>query len=306
MRRRPLAFLIALPALLFASEAVWAQAYTCSTSGGTNCRALIPDQGSVPSPVPLDSVITVVPTGDCVGLPLTGVSAQVHVLHDWQDEVGVELISPASTVATLKVGVVGSYPNEDFDQLFPAATLLGESAAGAWTLRLTDVDRSGYGALDDWTLNLSCAVAPPVPTVTIVASDPIATEVPITTGELTVTRSEITTSPLVVALTIGGSATNGADYTPILASVTIPANQASATILVTPIADGLAEPAETVIVSIASGGDSYVIGAENSATVTITSAEVVPEIPSLSPTGLLLLVALFGLAGAYRLRRRRA
>ena len=47
--------------------------------------------------------------------------------------------------------------------------------------------------------------------------------------------------------------------------------KASATRTVTPIHDGAIEPAETVVLTLAAG--EYQIGAQNTATVTITSNE---------------------------------
>src|SRR5262249_47256876 len=80
---------------------------------------------------------------------------------------------------------------------------------------------------------------PPLPVVTIAATDSTATEAtPVTdTGTFTVTRDVVTASALTVNYTIGGTATNGADYLTLSGSVTISANQPSATITVTPIDD---------------------------------------------------------------------
>jgi hypothetical protein len=162
---------------------------------------------------------------------------------------------------------------------------------------------SGVGALEDWSVNVVCGAAP---AVTIVATDAFAAETPLDTGTFTVTRSVVTDQALLVNITITGTATNGVDYVLIPLTVTIPANQASATITVTPIADGMPEAPETVIASIAAG-TFYTIGSPSSATVTITDVpiQVGPEtpIPTLSPIALALLAAALGLVGFLFARR---
>lgn len=299
---------IALPALIgcLLAAPLPGQSLPCSTSAGTNCFAPIPDLGATPSPVVLESVINVVASGTCVGNPLTSVAAQVHVLHDWSEEVGIELVGPGGS-EVLKVAMPGSsFPVEDVDQLFAAPSLTGGSPTGSWRLRLTDVDHSGYGALDDWTLELACAVPPVIPVVTLLVSIPIANEVPLTAGEMILTRSEVTASPLIVQLTIGGSATSGADFVPISLTATIPANQPSVTLLVVPIDDGVVELPETVVVTIAPGGTTYDVGMASSATVTILSPATTAEIPTLSPLALLLLAVVLAAIGGILVRRRRA
>jgi hypothetical protein len=51
--------------------------------------------------------------------------------------------------------------------------------------------------------------------------------------------------------------------------VVIPAGSATATVTVTPIADGVAEGAETVVMTLKAGA-AYTVGTPSSATVTIT------------------------------------
>ncbi len=65
---------------------------------------------------------------------------------------------------------------------------------------------------------------------------------------ITITREVVDSNPLVINYTVGGSATDGVDFQSLGTQVTIPANQASAQINLTPIADGLAEPVEKVII----------------------------------------------------------
>ena len=104
--------------------------------------------------------------------------------------------------------------------------------------------------------------------VTIAASDATATEAGPTTGRFTITRAGNTSAALAVSMTYGGTATKAVDRLLLPVSVTIPVGATSVSITVTPIADNIAEPAETVIATLgASAG--YTLGASKSATVTI-------------------------------------
>ncbi len=71
--------------------------------------------------------------------------------------------------------------------------------------------------------------------------------------------------------TIGGTATNGNDYTATGTLVSIPAGQTSATVTITPFADNLSEGAETMTVTIEQN-NAYTIGTPNTATVTIADS----------------------------------
>jgi predicted extracellular nuclease len=113
--------------------------------------------------------------------------------------------------------------------------------------------------------------APAVPTVSITATDANAAEssTTVNTGTFTLTRTGDTTAALTVTYTIGGTATNGIDYNGLTGSVVIPAGQTSATIVITPVNDGITEGNETVTLNLVDGA-SYDLGAvNNTATVTI-------------------------------------
>lgn len=119
-------------------------------------------------------------------------------------------------------------------------------------------------------------------TVTLVASDPVASETPGDTGEFTITRTAPTTGSLTVTLTRTGNAANVTDYASISTSVTFTAGQASRTITVTPVDDGLTEGDEVVTLALSSG--SYDIGAENFANVTIRDNDLPPTVFISSPS----------------------
>jgi len=136
------------------------------------------------------------------------------------------------------------------------------------TVVLTLVDQATYdlGAETTATVTIEDRVL-----VTVLATDAAASEVGPNTGTFTFTRNAFTNaSPLLVNFTVSGSATPGIDYASVGTSVTIPAGQNSATVTVTPVADGLPEPPETVVVTLASG--QYAIGFQSEATVTIAAS----------------------------------
>jgi hypothetical protein len=110
----------------------------------------------------------------------------------------------------------------------------------------------------------------PVPVLTLVATDPNASEVGPDTGTFTITRTGSLAEAVFVGYSVSGSA-NAADYGNLTNSVTIPAGQATATVVVTPINDGSAEGPETVVLTLLDRV-SYLLGAPVSATVTITEA----------------------------------
>jgi hypothetical protein len=97
--------------------------------------------------------------------------------------------------------------------------------------------------------------------VTIVATDPTATEIPLVPPRMgmpqrfddaifVVSRTGSTDFPLDVFYTVGGTAANGGDYEKLTGKVTIPLGAQSATIEVMPIDDLLVEGTETVVVTL--------------------------------------------------------
>lgn len=108
--------------------------------------------------------------------------------------------------------------------------------------------------------------------VSVAATDPEASEAGSNPGSFTVTRTGSTAAPLAVSVTVGGTASSGADYQAIPATLTLPAGSASVAVAVVPIDDSAVEPSETVVLNL-SAGTGYVVGAPASATVTIRDNE---------------------------------
>lgn len=82
-----------------------------------------------------------------------------------------------------------------------------------------------------------------------------------------------TGSPITVNYTLGGTATNAADYSNITTSVPILDGQQFATVNIAPVDDNLVEGTESVTLTLASGA-GYTIGAPNTATVNIADNDI--------------------------------
>jgi len=114
--------------------------------------------------------------------------------------------------------------------------------------------------------------------VSVIATEPNASELGPVPGTYTVYRSDAATEqPLTVYFSLAGTADNGVDYELIdPASVTIAVGETSATVSIMPIIDRLREGDKTVILTIEAGG--YLIGTPASAEVTIAGWEPPPVI----------------------------
>ena len=105
---------------------------------------------------------------------------------------------------------------------------------------------------------------PMLPVVTILAIDPFAREgtnnsTGLNTATFVVTRAGATNDSLDIPFSVGGTASNGVDYSAIKSPVTIPAGQRSARIVIKPIDDNRPEPVETVVLTLL-GNDAAVPG----------------------------------------------
>ena len=107
-----------------------------------------------------------------------------------------------------------------------------------------------------------------LPAVTIDTTTAIARETNGQAGIITVTRTGDTTLPLLVPLTVSGTAIAGTRYQALPSNITIAAGQSSATVTVTPISDNVSQGDQTVMVGIAADS-SLVRDAAQTATITI-------------------------------------
>ncbi len=132
-----------------------------------------------------------------------------------------------------------------------AATTATFNTPGTYVLRLTASD-TAVTTYDEVTLTLTAAS-----TVSVMATDAVASEAGPDSGTFTFTRSGSLSGALTVNFTLSGSATNGTDYTTLATSISMPDGAATVTLDVTPLADALAEGPETVVLTLASGAYSY-------------------------------------------------
>jgi Ca2+-binding RTX toxin-like protein len=123
--------------------------------------------------------------------------------------------------------------------------------------------------------------SPTLPSITLAVSPASVTEDGTTNLIYTFTRSGVTTNPLTVNYTLGGTATLNTDYTRTGTNntVTFVAGSSTATVTVNPTADTTIEPNETVILTLAAG-TGYTVGTPNAVTGTITNDDV--TLPSIT------------------------
>jgi hypothetical protein len=134
-------------------------------------------------------------------------------------------------------------------------------------------DDPGTGALNDPTLTTIDQ-----PDVTVTVSPSAVDEDGATNLVYTFAREGVTTSPLTVNFSVGGTATFNTDYTQTGAAtftasagtVTIPAGSSTATVTVDPTSDTTVESNETAILTVVTGA-SYDVGTPAAATGTITN-----------------------------------
>ncbi|MDO8514558.1 MAG: peptidoglycan-binding domain-containing protein, partial [bacterium] len=137
-----------------------------------------------------------------------------------------------------------------------------------------------------------------LPSVTIAASDPAASEASLAVGRYIIRRTGPTTQALAVTVATSGTATryidnttSNPDYSLSGSGIaggtrrvaTIPAGSATTEILLTPRQDILVEGNETSILTL-STGSGYTVGSPSTATVTIADNEVSTGLPSVTIT----------------------
>ncbi|HEY1173672.1 MAG TPA: glycoside hydrolase family 9 protein [Verrucomicrobiae bacterium] len=122
---------------------------------------------------------------------------------------------------------------------------------------------------------------PALPTVTVTATDAIASENLLGVGVFTITRTGSLLAPLTINYTLGGTATQGVDYNATSLSLTLPIGISSAVVIITPVDDTAVEGEETVVLSL-SGDGAYQMGAAASATISIADNDTATTLPTVS------------------------
>ncbi len=118
----------------------------------------------------------------------------------------------------------------------------------------------------------------PLPVVGVQATDPTLGEAG-DAAEITLTRTGVTTAPLVVQFAIGGTATNGVDFVALGTSAVIPAGQRWVRLLVTAIDDALVEGAESLTVRVLPNA-AYVVATSDARELWLVDDEAPTPAPS--------------------------
>ncbi len=266
------------------------------TSGGSNADAGLGDE-SFDTRVDayaawIDSIVgtTTLPT---VSLVATDASAAETASGATANPGVFTVTRSGATTAALTVSVsVSGTAARGTDYTALAASVVIPAGSASATVNVTPLDDSLVEATETVVLTLVSNSAYTVdstkasatvsildndtsslPTVSLVATDASAAETAsgatANPGVFTVTRSGATTAALTVSVSVSGTATSGADYTALAASVVIPAGSALATVNITPLDDSLVEATETVMLTLASNSAYTVDSTKASATVSI-------------------------------------
>jgi subtilisin family serine protease/subtilase family serine protease len=186
---------------------------------------------------------------------------------------GTEMVSLDGSGSADSNGTIVSYVwREGSAQIATGATASVWLSVGTHTLTLEVTDNDGETATD--TVVVTVYASDPV---SVTASTPQAAEAGPANGVFTVSRPEPGGSPLTVHYTLTGTADAGSDYEPLSGSVTIDADASSATIVVTPVDDEFSEADESLVLTLVAD-EAYTLGSPISATVTIVSDDLPPDL----------------------------
>ncbi|MEO8393738.1 MAG: Calx-beta domain-containing protein [Chloroflexota bacterium] len=160
------------------------------------------------------------------------------------------------------------------------STFNGLNALGNWTVALSD-NTSQRRCIYSYSIEITVADQPPLPSVTISATDNAGSEAgdPLT---FTITRSAASPSALTVFYSASEIPTNGIDYSTLSGSVNIPANLTSVDVTVTPIEDSSVEGDEIITLTLTADA-TYLLGATTSDSGTISDDDTAGI--TIDPTG---------------------
>jgi acetyl esterase/lipase len=182
-----------------------------------------------------------------------------------------ELVVPLTTAGTAGAGqdfaaipATVTIPVGESEVGFAVAVVNDGAVEGSETLSLVLRPSTSYRLAAEATVATVTIVddetAVGRPLVTLVATDPVASESGPDSGTFRLTRTGSTASALTVNLRVSGSAVLGTDFSVLGTPTVIPAGQANLDLTVTPLADGQLEVTETVYLAIQPAG-SYALGA---------------------------------------------
>jgi subtilase family serine protease len=207
--------------------------------------------------------------------------AAVHEVHQLYVD-ALKLSPPSPTMLDMRDAVLDAdvirRPSTDPGGSVNHCRIWDVFAARGLGAAARDTDDTGTGSVvEDFSVAPECPAPPPPAVVTVTASPSTATEAGPTAAVFHIARTGDASHAITVLFTTSGTATSGADYAPLGTSVTLQAGAASADLLVTPIDDAVVEANETVVLTI-TDDIGYHPGSPSSATVTIVSDDVAPDL----------------------------
>ncbi|MBX7208567.1 MAG: PKD domain-containing protein [Verrucomicrobiaceae bacterium] len=219
-------------------------------------------------------------------MPYVGFAAVTRTVAESAGTVNVEvsLSSPAAAAVSVAYAVTGGTATAGgVDFTFASGTLNFAAGESVKTFPLTIVNDASVDADETIVLSLSNPVAAQfgtitdqtititdddLPVVTIVATDPSASEAGLDQGVFTFYRTGDTSGTLNVTYAASGTATSATDRQGVGTSVTFAAGSSTATRLVIPLNDAIGEATETTTLTLTAGA-GYAIGSPSTATVFI-------------------------------------
>lgn len=115
------------------------------------------------------------------------------------------------------------------------------------------------------------------PRITVIASEPSASENGPVSARFTLIRQGSLAADLNVNVLLTGTAQNGVDYSYVPSTVFMPAGVSTVDIVITPYKDGIVEPTENVQL-VLNAGSGYLIGGANQATASIDDIRMLVEL----------------------------
>ena len=253
---------------------------------------------------PLSEATVTIIDDDSPAVPAVTVKTTTpEISEDGMDNGELIFTRNGSTTADLYVNYAMSgtaTPGADYATL--SGVVLIPAGQSSTTVPLTVIDDKNVEPNETVTATITPNAAftigsPAAATITILDDDFMTVTVsatanaaePATPGQFTVQRDGDLTEALVVNYNVSGTASNGVDYATLNGTFTIPAGEASANIVVTPLGGPLTNGNETVTVSI-TNMVNYDVGTPGSATVLILDGQkpdvtVSATVPTVSEQG---------------------
>lgn len=186
----------------------------------------------------------------------------------------------------LAVGGVATVGSDYTPALSSSVTIpSGHFSVTNWITPLTDTNVEGvetvtmtvlpgnYYVVDGAGSNAVAQIEDDYPVINVQATDNYAAEPNTNAGVFTITRLGNFSKAVTVQLNVTGTATPGVDYVALPSSVTLGVGESTTNLTVTPLTNGGAETAETVVLSLNTNA-SYFLGLYTNAVVTITGEGV--------------------------------